>query len=141
MFKMVKKYFNIFYFLINQKQLNQIFLPILLRYGHRICTNCSHAVWKGITTLPPLTHLKLHRVIIDGEICKALLRMSRLTNLDLHYCSNVSDNIVNVCTDLAKRNPKRRFTLVVVSRGFVTYKPPVDIHNLVIDIKVACTQR
>lgn len=95
-------------------------------------------MWKNIATLPHLNHLKLHRVIIDEEICKALCRMNKLTNLDLHYCSNVNDNVIGVCAELARRNTKRRFILCILSRGFVNYKPPVGCANLFIDIKTAC---
>lgn len=83
-------------------------------------------------------HLKLHRVIIDEEICKALCRMSKLANLELHYCSNVNDNVIGVCADLARRNPRRRFTLCILSRGFVNYNQPTNCTNLYIDIQVAC---
>lgn len=64
--------------------------------------------------------------------------MYRLQNLELQYCSNVNDNVITVCSDLARRSPRKRFTLSVISRGFLTLKPPADCNNLFIDVKVAC---
>lgn len=114
-----------------------VLIKYFARYGHRICTNCSHIVWKCIASLH-LNHLKLHRAIIDDEICKALLRMHKLSTLELQYCSNVNDNVINVCTDLARRYPRRRFLLCIVSRGFFTFKRPTDCNNLFFDVRVAC---
>lgn len=64
--------------------------------------------------------------------------MHRLQNLELQYCSNVNDNVINVYSELARRSPRRRFILAVISRGFLTLKPPADCNNLFIDVKVAC---
>ena len=124
------------------------------RYGHRLCIECARLCWDTISRLPNLRHLRLHRAIIDDEICSALLNMKLLRCLDLHYCSNVTRTIVDICAQLARTYCKGEwFKLSIVSRGMVTFDDnqshQEDSHhsnhketdplpnNLKIDVKVA----
>ncbi len=97
---------------------------------------CGRHCWQSIALLSHLRTLRLHRVIIDDEICIAINKMFKLRELDLHYCSNINENIIEVCTQLAKKIPRERFTLCIVSRGFLSFASDGN-KNFILDIRVA----